>query len=490
MAPRPITKPRCHNCRRKKIGCDYGRPECSQCKRSNLQCDGYERDLIFVSHNTETASPPPTTTKSRTSSSGVKKSTRPIGSPGSCSSSRPRHSSSPDPPAFTTIEFYHTPPPPPPVCPPSASPCKLLSSLNLFDLSHIRTHFKPLDSAIEAVLMATTPYTQPDVCYPTQSQSQYSQALFELRESKQRGNLRHGNWHNTAFTSLMLQLIEVIDGVNAPFEDWFSHSTEISSMPPMASIQQFGASDISTLTFYRTAMLARDLFGGCEPSGPSAWYLQSWGEAVNDDFHRVLDMISLLPAHIQQSDRIALNPYDDTIKFEFDRQHKHLSAIVQGLYTTQLTRGDFAPWVMHPYETFSSCRENDTLCMSIAVCQRLAFIWLAQMILFTTNEKVRCAMPLTPESMNQSLDGDIEWLMMLEAMNNMQHVIGHCISADNSLVGMQTMIMPLRMLNQFATSYGLSEAQDWCRQIIRSLVDRNCQIATWPILTAETIAAL
>ncbi|KAJ6789388.1 hypothetical protein PWT90_00941 [Aphanocladium album] len=489
MAPRPITKPRCHNCRRKKIKCDYGRPECSQCKRSNLQCDGYDRDLIFVSHNTEMAEPPATTSKSRTSSCGINKSTKTAASPSSCSSSSPRHSSSPEPPAFTTIEFYHTPPPAP-VRSPAASPCKLLSSLTLFELRQIRTQFKPLDSAIGAVLTAATSYTQPDACFPTQTQTQYSQALFELRQSKQRNNMRHHNWHNRAFTSLMLQLVEVIDGVNVPLTDWFSHSAEISSLPPMASIKQFGASDVSTLTFCRTAMLARDLFGGCEPSDTSAWYLQPWGEAVDDDLHRVLDVISLLPAHVQQSERIALNPYDDTMRFEFEQQQKHLSAIVQGLYTSQIARGDFASWVMHPYETLNSCTNNDTPCMSIAACQRMAYTWLAQIILFTSNEKVRCSMPLTPESMNQSLDGDIEWLMMVETMNNMQHVIAHCISVDNSLVGMQTIVAPLRMLSQFATSSCLSQVRDWCGQTIQSLVDRNCQTAPWSILTAQAIAGL
>ena len=102
----------------------------------------------------------------------------------------------------------------------------------------------------------------------------------------------------------------------------------------MSSIQQFGASDILTLTFCRTGMLARDLFGGCELSDPNAWHLQSWGEAVNDDLHRVLDVLALLPSHIQHSDRIALNPYDDDAsKMDFEQQHERLSALVQGLYT-------------------------------------------------------------------------------------------------------------------------------------------------------------
>lgn len=235
-------------------------------------------------------------------------------------------------------------------------------------------------------------------------------------------------------------------------------------------------------------MLSRDLFGGCEPSDPSAWYLKSWGEAVDDDLHRVLDVVALLPAHVQQSDTIALNPYDDALKFDFEQQNKQLSALLQGLYTSQLACGDFAPWVTNPYDTFNSCSGSNTPCMNIAACQRLAFIWLAQMILFTTNEKVRCSMPLTPESMNQSLDGDIEWLMILETMHSMQHVIAHCIAMDNSLVGMQAMIMPLRMLNQFATSYNLNDAQDWCRHTIHGLVEPTCQVVPWSILTAQSIA--
>ncbi|OAA76714.1 Zn(2)-C6 fungal-type DNA-binding domain protein [Akanthomyces lecanii RCEF 1005] len=470
--------------------CDYGRPECSQCKRSNLPCSGYERDLIFVSHN-EANSPPPATTKSRTTSpSGIKKPAA-SSSPSSTSNSSSRNSSSPDPPAFTTIEFYHTAPPVRSPPPPPASPCKLLSDLNLFDLPQIRTQFMPLDTAINAVVAATSSYTQLNPCYPTQSQTLYSQALFELRQSKERGTQRHDSWHNTAFTSLMLQLVEVVDGANVPIADWFSHSAEIANMPPMNSIQQFGASDILTLTFCRTAMLARDLFGGYELSDPNAWYLQSWGEPVNDDLHRVLDVLALLPSHIQQSDRIALNPYEDAIKLDFEQQHKRLSALVQGLYTSRLACGDFAPWVMHPYESFNACTSSDdTPCMSVAACQKLAFIFLAQLMLFSTNEKVRCSMPLTPESMNQSIQGDIEWLVMLETMNSMQHVIAHCIAVDNSLVGMQTIVMPLRMLNQFAASYSLAETQDWCRHTIQGLVDRNCQVASWSILTAQSMSTL
>jgi len=69
MAPRPILKPRCHNCRRRKIKvdaphplwtnnwssceqkCDYQQPCCGQCRWSLLQCEGYKQDLVFISHN-------------------------------------------------------------------------------------------------------------------------------------------------------------------------------------------------------------------------------------------------------------------------------------------------------------------------------------------------------------------------------------------------------------------------------------------------------
>lgn len=258
----------------------------------------------------------------------------------------------------------------------------------------------------------------------------------------------------------------------------------------MNSIQQFGVSDILTLTFCRTAMLARDLFGGSELSDSNAWYLQSWGEAVNDDLHRVLDVLALLPPHIQQSDRTALNPYDEAMKLDFEQQRERLSALVQGLYTNQLACGDFAPWVTHPYESFNACTSSDTPCMSVAACQRLAFIFLAQMTLLSINEKVRCSMPLTPESTNQSIEGDIEWLMMLETMNSMQHVVAHCIAVDSSLVGMQTIVMPLRMLSQFATLYSLAETQDWCRQTIQGLIDQNCHVAPWSIMTAQSMPIL
>lgn len=289
---------------------------------------------------------------------------------------------------------------------------------------------------------------------------------------------------------MLIRNLQVIDGAAAPITDWYRHSAEIANLPPMNSIQQFGASDISTLTFCRTAMITRDLFGGCDTMDSNAWYLQSWGEAVNDDLHRVLDVVALLPAHVKQSDRIALNPYDEAAKYDFEQQGKHLSALVQGLFTSQMARGDFAPWVVRPYDNFNSCADSSRPCMTVSACQRLAYIWLAQLMLFTANEKVRCAMPLTPESMNQSIEGDIEWLMMLEILSNLRHAISHCTAVDNSLVGMQTLITPLRVVSQFATSYQLRDAQDWCRHIIQALVDRNCQIAPWSILTAQTIAAL
>lgn len=154
-------------------------------------------------------SPPPTAPKSRTSSPGVKKPVKVASSSrsSSCASRSSQHSASPDPPAFTTIEFYCTPPPPP-ACPPAASPCKLLSSLNLFDLAEVRAQFKPLDSAINA-LTSSASYTRPDACYPTESQTLYSQALLQLRQFKQQTSRRHDSWHNTAFTSLVLQLAEV-----------------------------------------------------------------------------------------------------------------------------------------------------------------------------------------------------------------------------------------------------------------------------------------
>ena len=145
---------------------------------------------------------------------------------------------------------------------------------------------------------------------------------------------------------------------------------------------------------------------------------------------------------------------------------------------------------MHPYESFNACTSSATPCMSVAACQRLALILFAQTTLFGTNEKVR-SMPLTPaEIMNQGIEGDIEWLVMLETMSSMQHAIAHCIAVDNSLVGIQTIVMPLRMLSQFATSYSLAETQDWCRHTIQGLVDRNCQAAPWPILTAQSMPIL
>lgn len=285
-----------------------------------------------------------------------------------------------------------------------------------------------------------------------------------------------------------------MDATSIPLSDWYSHSAEITSLPPMSSIQQFGASDISTLNFCRTAMMARDLLSsGCEPSDHGAWHMQSWGDAVNDDLHRVLDVIALLPSHLQMSDRIAVNPYDETLKYDFEQQAKHLSAIVQGLYNNQIARGDFAHWVIRPFETTNSCTDSHTPCMSISACQRLVYIWLTQMLVFTAGERVRCSMSFTPDSMNQGLEGDIEWLMMLETMSNMQHVIAHCTAVDNDLVGMHMLITPLRVIKEFATSYQLTEAQDWCCQTVQGFVDRNCQIAQiapWSILNTQSFAGI
>ncbi|XWW93959.1 hypothetical protein V2A60_001898 [Cordyceps javanica] len=487
MAPRPITKPRCHNCRRKKIKCDYGRPACSQCKRSHLQCDGYERDLIFVSHNSETNDLPPATIESHTNASFVVQ--KPSDFHAASLSSSPKHGFCPDLAAFTTIGFSNTPIAPTVATQPLTLPCKMLSDLTLFDIPEIRVQFKPLDTAISALLAAAASFTSSGPCHLPQSHSLYSQALFELGRCTQRKDLRYHSWHMIAFTSILLQLVEVIDGANVPIEDWFRHSTEISLMPIIRSIQESGTCDLLTLTFARTAMLARAAFGDGDPFDPDDWYLQPWGEVTNDDLHRVIDVVAQMPYHIQQSNLTALNPYDCALKFDFEQKHERLSALVQSIYSNQASHGDSPPRVLHPHETFASCTDMNASCTSVGTCQRLVYVWLAQIMLFSANEKVRSSMPLTPESMNRSVESDLEWFLILETINNMQHAISHCISADNSLVGLQTMVMPLRILGRFAASYSLTDAQDWCRHSIQGLVDRNCQFASWSMFTPQTVSA-
>ncbi|OAA60850.1 hypothetical protein ISF_05889 [Cordyceps fumosorosea ARSEF 2679] len=144
-------------------------------------------------------------------------------------------------------------------------------------------------------------------------------------------------------------------------------------MSPMSSIRQYGAPDLLTLTYCRTAMLARDLFGGYQPSGVNAWDLKSWGDVINDDLHRVLDVVALPPSHVQQSDLIAVHPYDGTARLNFERQHEQLSALVQGLYAAQAFREHFPQWVTQPYGMLSSpCADGDVACISVEACQRLA----------------------------------------------------------------------------------------------------------------------
>ncbi len=196
----------------------------------------------------------------------------------------------------------------------------------------------------------------------------------------------------------------------------------------------------------------------------------------------------LVPGYTDLAEATAANPYTEWERARFHEYHEHLATMMQDCYAQQSAGTDMPYWVQQQ-QSFGSTSSDmcgssstDAPCIALSACHRLLLMWVSRIVLYNGAEAVRRSEPVTPESPGQGLHDNVEWFAALKTVDDMAHVVSHCLHPENGIFGMQLTILPLRIIYLFASRHGLLERQEWCHGVADDLLARNYRIASWSVL--------
>ncbi|KAK2599115.1 hypothetical protein QQS21_005456 [Conoideocrella luteorostrata] len=495
MGARPLIKPRCVNCREKKIKCDYKQPECGPCSRSRFKCKGYVTELVIIPYEERCTS---TAAADEAGQHGALASVRKVARPPSVSELRNSPYVKPSINRISLgnqfLDLYY---------PTSRlwwqDACTWVTEA--FDGRH---QFTALQSAAAAMGTTVIASVHQNRQYRKDGLKLYGKALAELRKASQAAQLYH--WFDLLLTSMILLSYEVgfpksstlgfaarlekptdsrqvLAPTTADRSGVKGHMIGISSflriMGPRA-FQQPGLYHTGFL-YCRLTLIMNSLLEEVPTflSTPM-WRDLPWARVKKNNLHKCLDMVSRIPnllslansmARVSSDTQDLLRPLWTQFMREYEDINARFDAWRAGLVESR--EALFIVCAASNFEaTYAHFEELHTF-DHIGHAEVALFYWMGRLLMHDALWRV-----------SQTAVKDVAHhatsrakMAVLSAENFADGIlksVPFCLQKENGILGMKFTVLPLKVAIRFYRRWGMTSRVLVCVKYLELIASREC----------------
>ncbi|KAK2606011.1 hypothetical protein QQS21_003528 [Conoideocrella luteorostrata] len=460
MVPRPITKPRCNHCRRKKIKCDYQQPACGPCLKKGLSCT-YQRDLVFVIHDTGTAVPEPRRAPVRSDTvqgtgTRVRKVTVPTSPEGATQNVADLYSK------FLSLYLPHQ---------------EQYTSKWLPMVPNTSHQPRVVELAIRALSTMMMGQRTKNEDTKVAARRYYGRALLDLRSMIDRPRPK-SEWIQYLLATMLLQIFESISlsGVNG----FVSHAKGIAMFIQQAGPEAFQDNPLHlTLLSGRASLIARSIFEEVPTFlASSKWKTIPWQKIPKDDYHHLLDIFVQVPTLVYARKQLANGHSVGSMKTDNPalllRTCRYVNTALDDWYGDLTTRlgplhrviGGIEAQPKPPYTV------PEFVVPNFSNGQKLFAFWIAKLVTFES--AIRTLELESASDADKSPWLDEEYRKCTISIADSCCILSlHFFKTFSTVLGMQFVMMPLRCAAVCYGIFDMKERQSWCLRRIGDVSNRN-----------------